>query len=1117
MPAKSIDLCPLGTRVFFKHPKHSWVYGTLVGRNRTACIAQSCETITQAGEAIAQHQCVGVSAADVIPAEDIATPVENLLDITAGHEAAVLYVLRERHRTDLFYTRMGPVLLALNPMKPETAPLDLFSSDFLATQRPHVWSTAFEAYRAIMETGTDQSIVLSGISGSGKTHTVKQIVEFLGRCTEMHRVAPDMVAQSRSVAAKLEAAFALLEAFGNASTLLNANSSRFGSVLVLQFQAGVYCGAEFTTYLLEAKRVLGHLPGERSFHAFYELLAGASARDRSLWDIEESPNQYACLAGSPPSQLADRENYHTVRRAMTELGIEVEAQDTIYRVLAAILHLSNADTGRPLQEYHGRGVPPAVGMAAGLLQVPADDLMTCLLQVQRPRQTLKPRPSQTNIGALCTALYSGLFAWLVEQINRALQSPVSQYECLGIVDMFGFEQAQRNSFQQLCINTAAEAFQSHYTRNVFPPGQRDQAEGSEIEASLADNTAVMQLLCGRDGVLALLDAECLDPAGSEASWLRAMDHRVARRYKGYYSVPEGRPDSFTVRHYAATVTYSAHGCVEENCTVLPAPAQALLRRSGDALVRGLRLPPAALSSPSGTMGRSFISSLRDLFDSINDTKSRWICCLLPDPSRRAGNFDGNFVMHQLRCSGVPATIRAHHAGFSHALPHEEFARSFWCLLSRPPRVPRHDHTSRCQLILSKAGLHNSPDVLLSRAAVQLRHFAFADLMHERAWRLRRHALTVQCCVRAAMAMRRAERAWLAAGHPGRPPFVRRVGVVPDSEESVVESLGHEPGGQESEEDMDGWWLRRRQRSQVALSSISPSRRTSNDVVMPRTKVYRRIQQEFGEQRVPRRPDGRSPPGSKAVPKRRACSRNSVANSRQPSPSRAPKPAARTCLTPISRERPLWHNTAPIPPALNSSSDEQSTPTPPPEASSSPPRAPAAPVTPPRCGAYPWETYIETCLDMAVRGGIIEESQSASLYPILTKPVLAMTQPYVAESRPVGVATLHDPRVVARSTSAGAVHAYEPPQHGSPYAAATSSSSSSSELQPMWPGSIHESPASAGPRPGAVFLVPRRGSRASGGGDGLFGAEVVLLDACIQPPDSVPVDWEWEELELPESP
>eukprot|EP00668_Euglena_longa_P034087 GGOE01043822.1.p1 GENE.GGOE01043822.1~~GGOE01043822.1.p1 ORF type:complete len:1096 (-),score=284.87 GGOE01043822.1:897-4184(-) len=1093
MPTKSIDLCPLGTRIFFKHAKHSWVYGTLVGRNRTACIAQSCETITQAGEAIAQHQCVGVSATDVIPAEDIVTTAENLLDITSGHEAAVLYILRDRHRTDLFYTRMGPVLLALNPMKPEAAPGDLFTSDFLANPKPHVWSTAFEAYRAIMETGTDQSIVLSGISGSGKTHTVKQIVEFLGRCTEMHRVPADMTAQSRSIAAKLEAAFALLEAFGNASTLLNANSSRFGSVLVLQFQAGVYCGAEFTTYLLEAKRVLGHLPGERSFHAFYELLAGASPRDRSLWDIEESPNQYACLAGSPPSQLADRENYHTVRRAMAELGIELELQDTIYRLLAAILHLSNADTGRPLQESR---MPPAVAVAAGLLQVPAEELLSCLLHVERPRETLKPRPSQTNIGALCMALYSGLFTWLVEQINRALRSPVAQYECLGIVDMFGFEQAQRNSFQQLCINTAAEAFQSHYTRNVFPPGQRDQAEGSEMEASLADNTAVMQLLCGRDGILALLDAECVDPAGSEASWLRTMDHRVTRRFKGYYSVPEGRPDSFTVRHYAATVTYSAHGCIEENCMVLPQAVQAVLRRSGDVLLRNLHLPPPLLSSPSSTMGRSFISSLRDLFDNINDTKSRWICCLLPDPSRRAGNFDGNFVLHQLRCSGVPATIQAHHAGYSHALPHEEFARSFWCLIHRPPRVPRHDHICRCQLILSTAGLNNSPDVQLTRTNVQLRHFAFADLMHERAWRLRRHAMTVQCCVRAALAMRLAEQTWLAAGHTGRPPFLRRT-IMPDSEESISESLGHEPIGQESEEDGDGWWLRRRQRNQ-ALGSLSPSRRASSDVTMPvsRTKVYRRVQQEYGELRQ-RRPDitnGRSPQG-KAAPKLRTSSRSSASQSRQPSPSRAPKAAARNSLTPISRERPLWHNTAPIPQALGTTTDE---PGPPLEATCTVPRS-VSHASPPHRGTYPWETYIETCLDMAVRGGIIEESQSASLYPILTKPVLAVTQPYVAESRPIGVATLHDPRAAVRSSASVCE-----PHHGITCAVSTA------DLQPMWPGSIHEAPAAiAGAGP--VFFHQRRQSPGPGGGTG--NGEVILLDTCIQPPASVPVDLEWEELPL----
>jgi myosin-5 len=484
------------------------------------------------------------------------------------HEPAVLENLRSRYGVDDIYTYTGSILIAVNPFAPlphlygghmmaQYAAHDP-TADAVAPLSPHVYAVADAAYRQMRREGRGQSILVSGESGAGKTETAKLIMKylaFMGGYDEAARRGGHAGAQlqrrlsaggadattnpnhpsnasalvssggARSVEEQVLESNPLLEAFGNAKTSRNDNSSRFGKYVEINFDArGAISGASVRTYLLERSRVVSVNDPERSYHIFYQLCDGASDDEKQKWRLK-SAREFRVLAQSSCFEVPGDSNAAEYRRtveAMARVGIPQQQRDAILQTVAAVLHLGSVELGpSPSDDEVAAVLPGARGeeplsAAAHLLGVDPEALRRAL--ATRTRQTPEgpivspqtPRAASDARDALAKVIYARLFDWIVTAVNAAIGRDPNAYASVGVLDIYGFESFATNDLEQFCINLANEKLQQHFNAHVF---KQEQAE-YELEAidwsrvEFVDNQDVLDLIEGKLGVLDLLDETC---------------------------------------------------------------------------------------------------------------------------------------------------------------------------------------------------------------------------------------------------------------------------------------------------------------------------------------------------------------------------------------------------------------------------------------------------------------------------------------------------------------------------------------------------------------------------------------------------------------------------------
>uniref|UniRef100_A0A8L8K2M3 Myosin motor domain-containing protein n=1 Tax=Heligmosomoides polygyrus TaxID=6339 RepID=A0A8L8K2M3_HELPZ len=620
----------------------------------------------------------------------------DLCQLTEPNAATVLDSLTRRYQQNVIHTYCGLFCVVLNPWRT----LPIYTTDVMSTYRtgvgdthPHVYMVAQSAYDGILRGGRNQSILITGESGAGKTENTKKIIEYVLECC----------GQNNSVGGDVISTGVLLEAFGNARTTHNSNSSRFGKFIRIDFnEQGKLQSAQIECYLLEKSRVVNQDVGNRNFHVFYQLLSKAFSDDmRKQLLLTQPADRYKFLNQGNASVDKDIDD---VANAMDRLGITAEEKIGVYGILAACLLIGEIRfgerSGLDMSYVDGQAEIDAV---TTLLGVRSNRLVEALTQpsirvgdkVIRKNQNMQK--SVFSAAALAKVLYERVFKWLLEKCNEAISANTSMLmsRFIGVLDIAGFEIVQKNSFEQLCINYTNEKLQAFFNHFMFV---REQSEYIEEGIQWTQSDFALDLQPTIDiiekplGLLSLLEEECVVPNGSDQSLLNKLctslekfpQFRKAKQSQRCQSVRH-----FTIKHYAGSVDYNIDSWVEKNRDVIENAVLEVMGESVKPLVKSL-FPPGEcyLSGPIRLALASCLcrnpNQLSSLLDTLSSSSAHFIRCVVPNYERLPNKIDGPLVLNQLKCNGVLEGIRICREGYPSRLPFADFVQRYRLFAKEAP-------------------------------------------------------------------------------------------------------------------------------------------------------------------------------------------------------------------------------------------------------------------------------------------------------------------------------------------------------------------------------------------------------------------------------------------------
>ncbi|XP_033324040.2 unconventional myosin 10A isoform X1 [Megalopta genalis] len=719
----------------------------------------------------------------VKPRQDLGqNGVEDMIQLTDLNEASLLWNLKIRYDKELIYTYTGSILVAVNPYKMfDIYGLDqvkLYEGRILGTLPPHLFAVGSSAYSQVTaanNASANQVVVISGESGSGKTESTKLVMQYLAA---VNRAPNNLVTE------QILEATPLLESFGNAKTPRNDNSSRFGKYLEVYFRDGVIVGGRITQYLLEKSRIVTQASEERNYHVFYELLAGLDQQLRDKYGLL-TPDKYFYLNQGGNCEIdgkSDVQDFKALLSAMQVLGFTSEEQDTIFKILASVLHLGNVYFHRK-QMRHGQegvevGSDAEIRWAAHLLQVNSDGIIRALTtktteaRNERVFTALNIDQALDARDAFAKALYSSLFSWLVARVNHIVYKGTKQTAAISILDIFGFENFAENSLEQLCINYANENLQFYFNKHIFKLEQQEYAK-EKIDwttINYTDNLPVIHLIAKKPvGILHLLDDESNFPKASDLSFLEKCHYNHA--LSELYSRPRMNSAEFAIKHYAGQVWYNVEGFLDKNRDTLRPDVVELLISSKISMVskmfqhvRTTHEANKTMNKPNGrfvtmkprtpTVSARFHDSLQQLLDSMSQCNPWFVRCIKPNTEKAPMKFDMPCVLEQLRYTGMLETIRIRKTGYPVRLLFGHFVDRYRYLVST--HLPRGaPNKELCRIILDKAASKEAQSQYqLGLTRVFLRESLERTLEYNRALILERAAITVQRYTRGFLARRR---------------------------------------------------------------------------------------------------------------------------------------------------------------------------------------------------------------------------------------------------------------------------------------------------------------------------------------------------------------------------
>ncbi|XP_054836213.1 unconventional myosin-If [Eublepharis macularius] len=626
--------------------------------------------------------------------------VDDMVLLSKINEDAIVENLKKRFMDDYIFTYIGPVLISVNPFKQmpyfTDREVELYQGAAQYENPPHIYALTDNMYRNMLIDGENQCVIISGESGAGKTVAAKYIMGYISKVSgggEKVQHVKDIILQSNP----------LLEAFGNAKTVRNNNSSRFGKYFEIQFsRGGEPDGGKISNFLLEKSRVVSQNTNERNFHIYYQLIEGAVQEQKHNLGLM-NPDYYYYLSQSETYKVDgtdDKSEFQETMNAMDVIGISGQDKQLVLQIVAGILHLGNIGF-QEQGNYAQVETPDTLAFPAYLLGIDKTRLEEKLTSRKMDSKwggrsesinvTLNVEQAAYTRDALAKGLYARVFDFLVESINRAMQKPNEEYS-VGVLDIYGFEIFQRNGFEQFCINFVNEKLQQIFIELTLKAEQEEYVqEGIKwTPIEYFNNKIVCDLIENKvnpPGIMSVLDDVCATMhakgEGADQTLLQKLQSAV-----GTHEHFNGSNSGFVIHHYAGKVSYDASGFCERNRDVLFTDLIELMQSSEFGFIRMLfpeKLDADKKGRPT-TASSKIKKQANDLVNTLMKCTPHYIRCIKPNETKRPRDWEESRVKHQVEYLGLKENIRVRRAGFAYRRLFQKFLQRYAILT--PETWPR---------------------------------------------------------------------------------------------------------------------------------------------------------------------------------------------------------------------------------------------------------------------------------------------------------------------------------------------------------------------------------------------------------------------------------------------
>ncbi|XP_029872339.1 myosin-1B [Aquila chrysaetos chrysaetos] len=690
--------------VFVVHAKESYVKSTIQNKEagKVTVKTEGGETLT-----VKEDQIFSMNPPKYDKIEDMAM-------MTHLHEPAVLYNLKERYAAWMIYTYSGLFCVTVNPYKW----LPVYNPEVVLAYRgkkrqeapPHIFSISDNAYQFMLTDRENQSILITGESGAGKTVNTKRVIQYFATIAasgEKKKEEQQAGKMQGTLEDQIISANPLLEAFGNAKTVRNDNSSRFGKFIRIHFGAtGKLASADIETYLLEKSRVTFQLKAERSYHIFYQIMSNKKPELIEMLLITTNPYDYHYVSQGEitvPS-INDQEELMATDSAIDILGFTADEKTAIYKLTGAVMHYGNLKFKQKQREEQAEPDGTEVAdKAAYLMGLNSADLLKALcyprVKVGNEYVTKGQTVQQVynSVGALAKSVFEKMFLWMVVRINQQLDTKQPRQYFIGVLDIAGFEIFDFNSLEQLCINFTNEKLQQFFNHHMFVLEQEEyKKEGIEwefIDFGM-DLAACIELIEKPMGIFSILEEECMFPKATDTSFKNKLyDQHLGKSSNFQKPKPaKGKAEAhFSLVHYAGTVDYNISGWLEKNKDPLNETVVGLYQKSSLKTLALLFASVGGAEAESGGGGKKgskkkgssfqtvsalFRENLNKLMSNLRSTHPHFVRCLIPNETKTPGAMEHELVLHQLRCNGVLEGIRICRKGFPSRILYADFKQRY---------------------------------------------------------------------------------------------------------------------------------------------------------------------------------------------------------------------------------------------------------------------------------------------------------------------------------------------------------------------------------------------------------------------------------------------------------
>ncbi|XP_033236830.1 myosin heavy chain, muscle isoform X35 [Drosophila pseudoobscura] len=642
---------------------------------------------------------------------------EDMSNLTYLNDASVLHNLRQRYYHKLIYTYSGLFCVAINPYKRYPVYTNRCAKMYRGKRRnevpPHIFAISDGAYVDMLTNHVNQSMLITGESGAGKTENTKKVIAYFATVGASTKKEDPDAKKKGSLEDQVVQTNPVLEAFGNAKTVRNDNSSRFGKFIRIHFgPTGKLAGADIETYLLEKARVISQQSLERSYHIFYQIMSGSVAGVKEYCLLSNNIYDYRIVSQGKTTipSVNDSEEWLAVDQAFDILGFTKQEKEDVYKITAAVMHMGGMKfKQRGREEQAEQDGEEEGGRVSKLFGCDPAELYKNLL---KPRikvgnefvtQGRNVQQVSNSIGALCKGVFDRLFKWLVKKCNETLDTKQKRQHFIGVLDIAGFEIFDYNGFEQLCINFTNEKLQQFFNHHMFVLEQEEyQREGIEwtfIDFGM-DLQMCIDLIEKPMGILSILEEESMFPKATDQTFSEKLTNTHLGKSAPFQKPKPPKPGQqaahFAIGHYAGCVSYNITGWLEKNKDPLNDTVVDQFKKSQNKLLIEIFADHPGQSGGGeqakggrgkkgggfATVSSAYKEQLNSLMAILRSTQPHFVRCIIPNEMKQPGLVDAHLVMHQLTCNGVLEGIRICRKGFPNRMVYPDFKMRYQILNPR---------------------------------------------------------------------------------------------------------------------------------------------------------------------------------------------------------------------------------------------------------------------------------------------------------------------------------------------------------------------------------------------------------------------------------------------------